>query len=141
MATSSAPFQQGEPLNIDALNALWNDARSASASINALTTTTSGITGSLSSGIPVFDADRIDFGVLGKAVNVNKTISFSKIDPTRDTNLTVIASLASTLNNTGDICTVSAKGSGSTWTIYVTTGPSWSGQVVVNWIALAYRTI
>lgn len=141
MATSSAPFQQGEPLNIDALNALWSDARSATASINALSTTTAGITGSLSSGIPIFDSDSISFGTVAKSSNVSKTISFSKIDPTKDTGISVVASCSSTLTSAGDLISVAAKGSGTTWTIYVTTGPSWTGAVTVNWIALAYRSI
>ncbi|MFZ9301393.1 MAG: hypothetical protein ACO23V_10505 [Chitinophagaceae bacterium] len=141
MATSSAPFQQGEPLNIDALNQLWNDARTASASISALSTTQAGITGSLSAGIPIFESDVIECGTLGKGVVVTKPIRLTKIDPTRDTGIVVIASVVGVLNSKGDMISVSTKGSGSSWTAYIVTGDSFSGSVNINWIAMAYRSI
>jgi hypothetical protein len=141
MATSSAPFQQGEPLNIDALNQLWNDARTSAASIAALSSKQAGLEGSLSQGIPVFDSGTIPSFAAAKSSGYTKPIKLTRINPATDTNITVVSTVNSDLSGAGDMISISTRGSGNSWTVDVTTGPSWSGNVGISWIAIAYRPI
>lgn len=147
MAQNASLFQQGEPLNIDALNQLYNDIVSATASIATISGQNATITNSLSAGVPIIATGRVDFGNMGAAKLDKRSITAElngKYDFAKGEAPFIVASASSALN-ANDILTVSVQGGVSAgsanYNIYVATGPKWSGPVYVNWIAVYFRAI
>ena len=132
-----ALFQQGDPINVESLNALDTRLVSLEGNLNALTSQTKGISGQLASGLPIIRSGQTD------AISITNgfgSIGFTVPDLIASDNPVVLVSCASPISAKQTVSvTVSPDGSHPKYKATVTgTGIS---KIFVNWVAVGTRAI
>jgi len=135
-------FNQGDPLDIDALNKLINDLDSIDASIAAAQGATTGLENTLgvkTTGFPVLYAANVP------AISITNGLGSAKVTAPASVlasdNPIAFVSLRQNLNKADFPITVSVRPDSAhpNYTIYVSAPKTFSGNVYVAWSLLGHR--